>query len=139
MNEYIMDDKLDKSKIDDNNSSDDDWEYATVNIVNIIEQKKLMERKLVEESDAELSKDLFEDNINTISKINAINGVNTINMNNKKRTTPIIKTNTNIDNKDQLMKQKRQRYKELADKYGESELDNYDEFSIDMEIKLTNK
>lgn len=70
MNKYIDNDKdketffnimRDELTDDDDEYNDNDWEYAPIPVLNQVEQKKLQERKLMEEADAALAEELFSE------------------------------------------------------------------------------
>lgn len=103
---------------------EEDWESIEIpDFVKILEERKLAERKLVEEDDNRLTNDLF----NPIEKMPIKESKQTVKtqqtVKRPKKPTPFIKNDaTTVNSK--ILKERNKRRKEI---FGEAELDEYEE------------
>jgi len=116
---------------DDDEYNDNDWEYAPIPVLNQVEQKKLQERKLMEEADAALAEELFSEgqqnnpineptntpNNNPVNKPVKVKGSKDMHMINEKR----------LKQESERIKQIKTEKNRIREMYGEAAADEYDE------------
>ena len=112
---------------DDDEYNDNDWEYAPIPVLNQVEQKKLQERKLMEEADAALAEELFSEGQHNTPLNNPTNTptINPIKVKGAKDMHTI--NQKRLKQESERIKQIKAEKKRIREMYGEAAADEYDE------------
>jgi hypothetical protein len=121
-------------------TTEDNWETADYSNI-ILEQKRLTERKLVEESDNNIANELFQDRLPSITNTIILNNNDIYNNNNvkpvkKEHHIHFPKPIRPRPNLDLLVKLQKENKKQHADKFGDYVFDKYEDNYIDLEDKV---
>lgn len=106
---------------------EEDWETVELpDFIKILEEKRIAERKLIEEDDNRITNDLFKPIVDTSIIKETIKGPETINIKRPKKPTPFIKHGA-AATANALTKARKEIIKRRIEIFGEAETDEYEE------------